>query len=113
MEKWFGCRKTRPDAVVCESDQVAALFANTLRKLKLRIPEDVRLAGFDDVNYAQLMTPPLTTVHQPCEDLAVLAYRTLRERMHAPDIPSRRILLPASLVIRESTGPVKSGFVKS
>ena len=104
---WFKGKKAYPDAVICESDQVAALFANTLRKFKLRIPEDVSLAGFDDVTYAKKMIPPLTTVRQPCEDLAVQAYRTLRERMHTPDLPSRRILLPASLVVRESTGYVK------
>ena len=108
LSEWFRKKQTRPDAVICESDQVAALFANTLRKFKLRIPEDVRLAGFDDVTYAKMMMPPLTTAHQPCEDLAVQAYRTLRERMHTPDLPSRRILLPASLVLRESTGSVRT-----
>lgn len=95
--------KARPDSVVCESDYVAMLLRNTLRKLGLRVPEDVRLAGFDDVQYAANMLPPLTTVHQPCADIAKIAYRTLRERIADANLPSRRILLPASLVIREST----------
>ena len=61
------------------------------------------LAGFDDVHYATTMVPPLTTVHQPCADIATVAYRTLRERMGNANLPTRRILLPAPLVVREST----------
>ena len=102
LRPWFKGRN-RPDAVVCESDQVAALFNNTLQKFGLRVPKDVMLAGFDDVHYATTMSPPLTTVHQPCADLAKVAYKTLRERIGDADLPPRRILLPAPLVIREST----------
>lgn len=94
----------------CESDFIAAKLRNTLlSKFKLRTPEDVMLAGFDDVRCASLMTPPLTTIHQPCDDLALLSYKSLRERMKNPDFPSRKILLPAHLVIRESTiNPLQS-----
>ena len=102
LRPWFKGRN-RPDAVVCESDQVAAHLNNTLRKFGLRVPKDVMLAGFDDVHYATTMSPPLTTVHQPCADIAKVAYRTLRERMGDADLPPRRILLPAPLVVREST----------
>lgn len=102
LRPWFKGRN-RPDAVVCESDQVAALFNNTLQKFGLRVPKDVMLAGFDDVHYATTMSPPLTTVHQPCTDLAKVAYKTLRERIGDADLPPRRILLPAPLVVREST----------
>ena len=95
--------KNRPDAVICESDYVAAVLRNTLDKLGLSVPKDVMLAGFDDVRCAVTMFPPLTTVHQPCEDIALLAYRALRERMRDPFLPPRRILVPAPLVVREST----------
>ena len=95
--------KNRPDAVICESDYVAAVLRNTLDKLGLSVPKDVMLAGFDDVRCAVTMFPPLTTVHQPCEDIALLAYRALRERMRDPSLPPRRILVPAPLVVREST----------
>ena len=95
--------KNRPDAVICESDYVAAVLRNTLDKLGLSVPKDVMLAGFDDVRCAVTMFPPLTTVHQPCEDIALVAYRALRERMRDPSLPPRRILVPAPLVVREST----------
>lgn len=96
-------RRPRPDAVICESDYVAAQLRNTLAALGLSVPEDVRLAGFDDVRCARVTTPPLTTVHQPCEDLARIAYQTLLERLRDPTLPARRILLPAPLVVRAST----------
>ena len=102
LRPWFKAR-LRPDAVICESDQVAMLLRNTLQTFGLRVPEDVMLAGFDDVQYAMLMSPPLTTVRQSCADIAKVAYRTLRERISAADLPARRILLPAPLVVREST----------
>ena len=96
-------KKGRPDAVVCESDYVAAQFNNTLASFGLSAPKDVMLAGFDDVRCAISATPNLTTVRQPCADIARMAYQTLRERMRDATLPSRRILLTAPLVIREST----------
>ena len=100
---WFE-KKARPDAVVCESDYVAAQFNNTLAAFGLSSPKDVLLAGFDDVRCAISATPNLTSVRQPCDDIARMAYQALRERMRDATLPSRRILLTAPLVIRESTG---------
>lgn len=102
LKPWFE-RKSRPDAVVCESDYVAAQLNNTLASLGLSVPKDVMLAGFDDVRCAVSATPNLTTVRQPCEDIARMAYQVLRERLRDTSLPSRRILLPAPLIIRDST----------
>lgn len=99
----FAERAARPDAIVCESDYVAAVLRNTLSSLEIEVPRQVMLAGFDDVRCAMTTTPPLTTIHQPCEDIARIAYHTLRERIRDPFLPPRRILLPARLVVREST----------
>ena len=96
-------KRARPDAIICESDYVAAVLRNTLDKLGLSVPNNVRLAGFDDVRCAVTTFPQLTTIHQPCEDIALVAYRALRERILNPSLPPRQILLPAPLVVREST----------
>jgi len=95
--------RNRPDAIICESDYVAAVLRNTLDRLGLSVPKDVMLAGFDDVRCATTTFPPLTTVHQPCEDIALVAYRALRERIVDMTLPPRRIHVPAPLVVREST----------
>lgn len=102
LKPWFE-KKSRPDAVVCESDYVAAQLNNTLASFGFSVPNDVMLAGFDDVRCAVSATPNLTTVRQPCEDIARMAYQVLRERLRDAALPSRRILLPAPLVIRDST----------
>jgi len=96
-------KRTRPDAVVCESDYTAAQFNNTLARLGLSVPDDVMVAGFDDVRCAVSATPNLTTAHQPCEEIARVAYSVLRERMRDAAMPARQILLPAPLVVRDST----------
>lgn len=93
----------RPDAIVCSNDIAASNLAKTLKKLRIRVPDDVMLAGFDDVRIAGSMKPGLTTIRQPCFDIASTAFRTLLERMKNPAIPARQILLDTTLVVRDST----------
>jgi len=62
------------------------------------------VAGFDDVKYATLVSVPLTTIHQPCRDIAVMAFRTMMERLAEPTLPARSISLTPRLVVRESCG---------
>ena len=89
--------------IVCSNDIAALKLSKTLAKFNVRIPEDVMFAGFDDVVEAGRMKPALTSIRQPCFDLATTAFRTLLERMENPDLPPRQILLDTSLVVREST----------
>ncbi len=98
-----GIGKYRPEAIVCSNDMAAAALAKTLRKLRVRVPRDMLLAGFDDVKLAGAMKPGLTSVRQYCDELSSLALRTLLERMRAPSIPPRKILLDSTLVVRRST----------
>ncbi|MCQ2395742.1 MAG: GntR family transcriptional regulator [Kiritimatiellae bacterium] len=95
-------RRGRPDAFVCANDTTAAKFKLTLERAGLRVPADVMLAGFDDIQLASLMTPPLTTIHQPCAEIGAAAFETLFGRIDNPSAPAREIYLPAPLVIRES-----------
>ncbi len=97
------------DAVVCANDLTAAQLLRTLEGLHVRVPRDLRVAGFDDVPYAALLTPALTTMHQPCRDLAVTAFRALAERMADPALPTRTLMLAPRLVVRESCGAYLPG----
>lgn len=92
-----------PDAIVCSSDLVAANVLKLLKKIGKRCPQDVLVAGVNDVDLATLVTPSLTTVHQPCKAIAKTAFETLLWRMANPDAETRRILVAANLVVREST----------
>ena len=66
----------------------------------MKVPRDARVAGFDDVKYAVLVSPTLTTIHQPCRDIAVIAFRTMMERLAEPTLPARSICLAPHLVVR-------------
>ena len=65
---------------------------------------DVKIVGFDDVQYANLLPVPLTTIHQPCHDLGVAAAAAMLERLSSPNMPAREILLDCRLVVRDSCG---------
>lgn len=96
-------RKTKADAVVCSSDRVAALVMKELRALGLRVPQDVMVSGVNDLTLATMVAPALTTIHQPCADIAKVAFEALERRRANPDAPPMRIFLPAPLVVHEST----------
>ena len=92
------------DGFICANDYTAAVLLRSLQSLGVRAPQDFRVVGFDDVKYATLVSPPLTTIHQPCRDLAIIAFRTMIERLAEPSLPARSIHLTPQLVVRESCG---------
>ena len=92
------------DAILCTSDHLAAQLLQTLNRLGVRVPKDLRLAGFDDVRFASLLTIPLTTMEQPCRDIAITAFNALRDRLTNPSLPPRTLMLTPRLVVRESCG---------
>jgi DNA-binding LacI/PurR family transcriptional regulator len=101
MEHLFGGSLV-PTAILAMSDRLAMAALDWLRERGLRVPQDVAVVGFDDVPEAEVCSPPLTTVAQP--------YRRIAERSVAAildgDMPDGREILPLSLVVRGSTGPV-------
>lgn len=92
------------DAFVCANDRIAGHLMHELLAQRVRVPQDVRIAGIDDVNYAELLPVPLTTVHQPCRDIGEAALRLMLERIDRPKIPARELLLDCALVVRQSCG---------
>ena len=97
-------RHGRPEVFVCGNDTAAVKLKISLEKLGYRIPDDIRLVGFDDVKYAKIVTPQLTTVHQPCEKIAEVAFSRLLARISNSSLPPCSIALPADLVVRASSG---------
>lgn len=97
-------KKARPHAFVCANDLTAAKLMHTLDDLNVGVPDDVRVVGFDDVKYANLVRVPLTTIHQPCSDIGKVAAQTMLDRIANPELPARNILIDPQLVIRKSCG---------
>ena len=92
------------DAIVAANDLGAAHLMKSLASLGIHIPNDVRLVGFDDVQYAGLLAIPLTTMHQPCQAIAAAAVEAMLQRIRTPEMARREILLDATLVVRQSCG---------
>jgi LacI family transcriptional regulator len=95
----------RPTAVVCASDVLACATLEALTHSNLRIPDDLSLTGFDDTDVASLTQPRLTTLHQPLHEIGRTAALRLLERIGGMPACGESLLLPASLVVRESTAP--------
>ncbi len=102
--------RLRPDGFVCANDFTAAKLLKTLNDLGKNVPEEIRMAGIDDVKYASLLSVPLTTIHQPCTDMGAIAVSTMLERLRHPKLPARDILLNFHLVVRDSCGARKKGL---
>ena len=103
----FVCKmldSARPEAVVCANDITAARLMQTLMGLDVRIPDEVRIVGMDDVKYASLLPVPLTTIHQNCPEIGAVAMATMIERLKNPGLPTRDVLVPFRLVVRRSCG---------
>ncbi len=94
----------KPDAIFAASDSMAVGALRALRDANVRVPEDVAVAGFDDMPFAARTDPPLTTVRQPVQQSGYAAAETLIDLIERPDSRPHRIILPSELVIRESCG---------
>lgn len=97
-------KKDRPDAFICANDHTAGILMHTLLSIGQKIPENIRVVGFDDVKYSRLLPVPLTTQHQPCKDIGKVALAVMLDRISNPDLPPRDVLLGCQLVIRRSCG---------
>ncbi|GBC99801.1 HTH-type transcriptional regulator DegA [bacterium HR17] len=93
-------------ALFCYNDRLAGIAIKCLRRMGLRVPDDISVVGFDDAPYAELLDPPLTTVQQPFDQLGALAAQLLQERLSAPLEPPKVLVLPCRLVVRASTTSV-------
>jgi DNA-binding LacI/PurR family transcriptional regulator len=99
----------RPTALFAESDEMAYGALRTLRRLRLRVPEDVALIGFDDHATAEMMD--LSTIRQPVEDQALDVTARLLASVTAGDCDTGGdVVLPIELVVRGSTDPDHSVY---
>jgi DNA-binding LacI/PurR family transcriptional regulator len=83
--------------------QVPALF-QAARRCGLRVPDHLAVIGFDDLSFAAHLSPALTTIAQPRMDIGSRAAHLLINRIEGDTEPPKQIVLPTSLVIRESCG---------
>jgi LacI family transcriptional regulator, galactose operon repressor len=95
-----------PTAIFAGSDMQASGVYQEARTRGLRVPEDLSVVGFDDLQISRYLSPPLTTVRQPLTQMAAEAVRmALEAGRHGPTSPPPRLQLATSLTLRDSTAP--------
>jgi LacI family transcriptional regulator len=91
-----------PDVILCSSDTTAAGVLESLSDAGLRCPDDVAVAGFDDIEFAQHSAPTLTTVRMPLHDTGESAVELLIEMISDPTSTPEPRVLPSRLIARQS-----------
>lgn len=101
-------RARRFTALVAFNDVSAIGAIRALRDANFRVPEDVSVIGFDDIQAAAYILPRLTTIRQPLVEIGSIATQFLLNRIHNTAMPRDEIQVEPALVVRESTGPARA-----
>ena len=109
-------RPERPDALIFADNNIAFTGIGVLRQLKLRLPGDLAVIGFDDNDYFSLFSPGITSIVQPLNDLVEKTLQSIIDHPAQTAAGNRAkdpIVLPAKLVIRQSSAPARSMLAAS
>ncbi len=97
--------KNKADAIVCSNDHLAAGILKACSRLGIKVPEDLAVTGYDDVDFCQFLTPSLTTFYGNSELAAKSAVDLLLKLIDNPSLPAkeRSVILSSIFIEREST----------
>ncbi len=96
-------QKNPPKGIICANDNMAYGVIRAAIERGLKIPEDLSIIGFDDVETSAKMNPPLTTIHAPLQILCKLSVSNLMNMMNNKILENTKKVIPTWLVVREST----------
>lgn len=93
----------RPTAIFCANDEMAIGCLHEIKSSGLTVPDDMSIVGFDDIRYAEVTDPPLTTIRQPTEEIGErVMYRLYRRIETGSSEPGSAEIVPHQLVVRQS-----------
>ena len=95
----------RPTALFCANDEIAMGAMKALREYDMRVPEDISIVGFDNLDIAEYCSTPLTTIHQPRREMGGEAMELMLKILNGKVSRESRITLPHRLIVRDSTRP--------
>jgi LacI family transcriptional regulator len=104
---WIQSWVNKPDAIIAFSDDIAMGLIRALKELGYRIPEDISVSGYDDIQFASLFSPGLTTIKQDKKRIAETAAIKLLEIIEKKDVLKGVTNVPVQLMIRQSTKKIK------
>jgi LacI family transcriptional regulator len=96
-----------PTALLCGNDLIAIGAISALQEANIRVPEDISVVGVDDIVFARLASPPLTTIRVPREDLGRLGFEVLEGMRRSSKNVAARRQVETHLVVRKSTAAPK------
>ncbi len=99
-----------PSVIFCGSDLIAMGAMSALEDAGIRVPEDVSIVGIDDISFAFLARPPLTTISVPRERLGMLAFEALEKMLRLKRRKGADYYLETELITRKSTAPPRQQF---
>jgi DNA-binding LacI/PurR family transcriptional regulator len=99
----FVVSSDRPDAVFAFDDLSALGFQKAVLENGLRVPHDVAIVGFDNIRRGRTAPVPLTTIHQPLEEIGAIAFDIVFKKITGQPVHARRVLKP-TLIVRDSCG---------
>jgi LacI family transcriptional regulator len=94
----------RPSAVMCANDLIALGMLKRLSEAGVSVPGDMAVVGYDDVSFASMLSPPLTSVRQPKYELGAIAAELLLEEALGVNHKHRSVRFEPELVVRASSG---------
>lgn len=97
----------RPTAIFCISDTIALGAITAAKELNIRVPDELTVIGFDDVDDTTMFHPYISTIAQPCYELGRESFRLLFHQMNGNKEVDKQVILPHKFVLRESSGPLK------
>ena len=103
----FARMKDRPTAIFSMNDEMAIGCLQGLKSAGIKVPQEISVTGFDDIEFARYSDPPLTTVAQPAEELGRVGFQTLLELIEGKDLGNSETVLPYEFVVRKSTPTLK------
>jgi DNA-binding LacI/PurR family transcriptional regulator len=99
------CRSgTEFDAIFAGNDRMAIGAMRELLKAGIRVPQDVAIVGYDNMEMAEVTTPALTTIHQPMRRMGTVAAQMLLAELSGQPVENGQVVVPSELVVRESCG---------
>lgn len=101
MEIKMILKKEKPDAIFLSDDLTAILTLKIIKDLKLKVPQDIKIIGYDGTHFVEHFYPFLTTIKQPIEEIADLLVDVLLKKIDCQKIP-KDYILPVSLLSGQS-----------
>ena len=97
-----------PTAIFASNDNMAVGAIHAARERGLSVPEDLSVVGFDDADISRIVSPALTTVRQPLEEMGRMAVSLLTRLLDKQKVETLRVELATRLVLRDSTAPPRT-----